>query len=189
MILYNSLHHQEFRKKPETYFLVFQLFNYLFIFISRNDNEADAVAFLERFNTEYAALLNEYILLDWVYNTNLTEANSAAVVSLNFFFFNNFSNNLLKNIVAKMRIARWSLEWSALSLFFFSSFLWSEWIKTFVLQVEVSLKLQNFSQAAYEEAAEFEMENFTEDTVRQLKAVGAPQLEEDKQQRLTQVSH
>jgi hypothetical protein len=47
----------------------------------RNDNEAEAIAFLERFNQEYAAILNEYILLDWTYNTNLTEENSIPVVS------------------------------------------------------------------------------------------------------------
>ncbi len=56
-----------------------------------------------------------------------------------------------------------------------------------VVQIEASLKLDNFSLQAYEEAAQFDPTNFSEDTKRQLLAVGAPQLPEDKQEELTRV--
>ena len=46
-----------------------------------NSNEADAVAFLEKYNDEYAVLLNEYVIASWNYETNLTSENAAIVVS------------------------------------------------------------------------------------------------------------
>ncbi len=46
-----------------------------------NTNEADAIAFLEKYNNEYGVLLNEYVIASWNYETNLTSENAAVLVS------------------------------------------------------------------------------------------------------------
>ncbi|CAG0912459.1 unnamed protein product [Notodromas monacha] len=100
--------------------------------MKKNDNEADAIAFLERYNTESSRLLNKGIILDWAYNTNITDANAEASTA-------------------------------------------------------ASLELQAFSLASFNEALEFDSTNFSEDTQRQLKSVGAKQLPEAEQQTLSEV--
>ena len=44
------------------------------------DTEARAKAFLEKFSTEASAIMYEYSLASWAYNTNITEENSNTVV-------------------------------------------------------------------------------------------------------------
>jgi len=41
-----------------------------------NTNEADAVAFLAQYDTEYAQQLNKYVIASWNYETNLTDYNA-----------------------------------------------------------------------------------------------------------------
>ena len=57
--------------------------------IKLNSNEADAVAFLEKYNDEYAVLLNEYVIASWNYETNITDENLNVLVPfhLNLFGF------------------------------------------------------------------------------------------------------
>lgn len=45
-----------------------------------NSNEADAIAFLDQYNSEYGPILNQYVIASWNYETNLTDENAAAVV-------------------------------------------------------------------------------------------------------------
>lgn len=47
-----------------------------------NSNEDDAIAFLNEYNTEYGALVNQYVIASWNYETNLTDENANAVVSV-----------------------------------------------------------------------------------------------------------
>jgi len=48
---------------------------------ANNTNEDEAIEFLNRYNSEYAVLLNKYVLADWDYNTNLTDANAEASIA------------------------------------------------------------------------------------------------------------
>lgn len=45
-----------------------------------NTDEAAAREFLDQYNTEYADLVNLYVIADWNYNTNLTDENADAAV-------------------------------------------------------------------------------------------------------------
>lgn len=47
-----------------------------------NSNEADAIAFLEQYDSEYGPLLNDYTIASWNYETNLTTFNALAVVRI-----------------------------------------------------------------------------------------------------------
>lgn len=54
-----------------------------FLYVRRrlNSNEADAIAFLAQYDSEYGPLLNQYVIASWNYETNLTDENALAVVS------------------------------------------------------------------------------------------------------------
>jgi hypothetical protein len=47
-----------------------------------NSNEDDAIAFLANYDSEYGPLINQYVIASWNYETNLTDENALAVVSI-----------------------------------------------------------------------------------------------------------
>jgi hypothetical protein len=49
-----------------------------------NTNEDEAIAFLEHYDAEYGPILNQYVLASWNYETNLTDENAMAVVSISY---------------------------------------------------------------------------------------------------------
>jgi hypothetical protein len=54
-----------------------------------NTNEDEAIAFLDNYNTEYCQVKNQHELANWSYETNLTDENAMAVVSIWFPFNEN----------------------------------------------------------------------------------------------------
>jgi hypothetical protein len=57
-----------------------------------NTNEDEAIAFLEHYDAEYGPIINQYVLASWNYETNLTDENAMAVVSISCFFNENSFN-------------------------------------------------------------------------------------------------
>lgn len=55
-----------------------------YFFKPNNDNEEDAIRFLEDYNRDLENYTNIAVLADWEYNTNLTEENAQRAVSVFF---------------------------------------------------------------------------------------------------------
>lgn len=71
-----------------------------------NSNEDDAIAFLNEYNTEYGALVNQYVIASWNYETNLTDENANAVVSVYIPIFVPLNTALYSNRISMIGSSR-----------------------------------------------------------------------------------
>jgi hypothetical protein len=72
-----------------------------------NTNEDEAIAFLEHYDAEYGPIINQYVLASWNYETNLTDENAMAVVSISYFLNENSFYYTINLHNQRLKLAEW----------------------------------------------------------------------------------